>query len=152
MLHFRRSASVIGAPLFIAALLACVMESFAAHQVKKNVLLFMNRLIVSSSVAFTLGLGMLPSESQAFCTQAGNIVAVFVSPGGSAIDVRAVQPGSPQFRYTTSDDQLVNAALSAEASHQNAQLRGGTSGSVCPTAGTLRSGGNIVSISVGLVP
>jgi hypothetical protein len=98
--------------------------------------------------------GMPPSESQAFCTQAGEIVAVFVQPDGgpSSIDVRAVQPGSPQFRDTTSDDKLLNGALAAESSYQHVQLRGGTPASVCPAAGNLRDGGNLVSISVGDVP
>ena len=95
---------------------------------------------------------LMSSQSQAYCIQAGIIISVFVTPGAgpSAIDVRSVEPGSVQYRYTTSDSKLINAALCAETSHAHVQLTGGAPASVCgPVGGGLSGGGALASIIVG---
>jgi hypothetical protein len=96
-------------------------------------------------------LGMLPSVSQAFCSPTGQVPRVFVAPGVgvSSFDVRTSTPGSTTFRCTTTDAKLVNAALSAQNSHQEVAAVCGAFFTFCgATVAGLSAGGNAVSLTV----
>lgn len=67
----------------------------------------------------TAALGMLPSVSQATCNTAGEIFRVFTFPGlnTSTIDMRTSASPATTVRYITTDAKVLNAALTAQASH-----------------------------------
>lgn len=96
-------------------------------------------------------IGMLPSMAQAFCSPGGQVVRVFVAPGAgiSLYDVRTSTPGSTTFRCNTTDDKLVDAALSAQASHQEVLAVCGTAFTFCgAVAAGLSTAGTGVSLTV----
>ena len=78
--------------------------------------------LFTATVAFSL----LPSVSQAVCVSSGHITRASVAPGPgpSTFAVRSSTPGSISFLYLTADAKVLDAALSAQASHARVQVTG----------------------------
>jgi len=70
--------------------------------------------------------GLSASAAQALCIVSGEITRISVNPGGvqSSFYVRASNPGSISFLFTTIDTKIITAALSAQASHERVQVTG----------------------------
>ena len=67
--------------------------------------------------------------------------------GTSTIGVRTSTPGSTTFRFTTTDQKVINAALAAQSSHMRVTINGGSEASVCGmVVGSVSAGGTVASI------
>ncbi|MSQ47526.1 MAG: hypothetical protein EXR78_03915 [Deltaproteobacteria bacterium] len=93
----------------------------------------------------TAAFSLLPSISQAFCVTTGAIPGVFVQAVGvTNIGVRTSRPTATFFNFTTTNPNIINAALNAEASHITVTVTGDAA--VCgPIINGFSSGGNVVN-------
>jgi hypothetical protein len=92
--------------------------------------------------------GLLPSVSWAVCVASGEIsrVSVNVNTGVHSFFVRTSTPGSASFLFNTSDQSVVTAAFTAQASHMRVQVTG--SASECGAAvNGIRGGGTVTLIT-----
>jgi hypothetical protein len=96
----------------------------------------------------TAAFGMLPSVSWAVCVASGEISRISVNPGAitSSFFVRASAPGSVSVLFTTTDDKVVTAALTAQASHMRVTVTGNAA--VCgAVVGGIRAGGSVNTVT-----
>lgn len=97
-----------------------------------------------SLVAYGVG----ASIAQAACIATGEISRATTNPGtiASVFEVRTSTPGSASLRFTTSDEKIMAAVLSAQASHERVQVTGNAT--ACgAVSGGVSLGGVVVNIT-----
>jgi hypothetical protein len=100
--------------------------------------------LLTTIVAF----GLLPSASWAVCTASGEISRISANPGSvvTSFYVRASAPGAVSYLFGTIDAKVIDAALSAQASHMRVTVTG--SATVCgAVAGGSSAGGTVTNIT-----
>ena len=101
-------------------------------------------VLLTTAAAFSL----LPAVSQALCIQTGEIPRINVASSAvSSIGVRASNPGSTFFNFTTTSVAVLNTAAAAQASHERVTITGNAA--VCgPVVNGVSAGGGVISILV----
>ena len=103
--------------------------------------------IVSLLVTF-VAFGLLTSVSHATCVASGEISRVSVNPDSvsSSFYVITSTPQQPSYGYFTTDIKIVNAALTAQASHMTVTATG-SAASCPPPSGGVINGGTVITLT-----
>jgi hypothetical protein len=90
----------------------------------------------------------LASASHATCVASGEISRVSVNPGSvvSSFYVITSTPEQPSYVYGTTDGKVVNAVLTAQASHMTATATGSAASCPSPIGGVI-NGGTVISFT-----
>ena len=101
-------------------------------------------VLLTTAAAFSL----LPAVSQALCIQTGEIPRINVASSAvSSIGVRASNPASIFYNFTTTSVAVLNTAAAAQASHERVQVIGAAA-SCGAVVGGVSAGGGVISILV----
>jgi hypothetical protein len=103
--------------------------------------------IVGLLVAF-VAFGLLTSVSHATCVASGEISRISVNPDGvfSSFYVITSTPQRPSYAYFTTDIKIVNAALTAQASHMTITATGSVASCPSPSGGII-NGGTVITLT-----
>jgi hypothetical protein len=106
----------------------------------------MNKLL--TLLAATAAVSLLPSGSQAACVATGTIPRIYMAVGVlTNIGVRDNGAPATFFNFTTTNSNVINAALNAESSHITVQVIGDAAACSAVVNG-LSNGGNVSAILV----